>query len=40
MDSKPPTPTIEAAHRRHAESLPFADTRDFADADRGFIAAR
>ncbi len=40
MDSKPPTPAIEAAHHRHAEGLPFADTRDFADADRGFIAAQ
>ncbi|PQE01242.1 alkyl/aryl-sulfatase [Mycobacterium sp. EPG1] len=40
MDSKPPTPVIEAAHRRHAQGLPFADTRDFADADRGFIAAQ
>ncbi|WP_349270507.1 MBL fold hydrolase [Mycolicibacterium parafortuitum] len=40
MDSKPPTPAIEAAHRRHAQGLPFADTRDFADADRGFIAAQ
>ncbi|MBB2993757.1 alkyl sulfatase BDS1-like metallo-beta-lactamase superfamily hydrolase [Mycolicibacterium iranicum] len=40
MDSKPPTPTIEAAHRDQSEGLPFTDTRDFADADRGFIAAQ
>lgn len=37
MDHKPPTATIESAHSRHA--LPFDDTRDFDDADRGFIAA-
>ncbi|RZT25028.1 alkyl sulfatase BDS1-like metallo-beta-lactamase superfamily hydrolase [Mycobacterium sp. BK558] len=40
MEHKPPTPTIEAAHRAHLGSLPFDDTRDFADADRGFIAAQ
>lgn len=40
MDSKPPTATIEAAHREHLATLPFDDTRDFADADRGFIAAQ
>lgn len=39
MDSKPATPTIEAAHRQHLAALPFDDTRDFEDADRGFIAA-
>lgn len=37
MDHKPPTATIESAHSRH--TLPFGDTRDFDDADRGFIAA-
>ncbi len=37
MDHRPPTATIESAHSRHA--LPFDDTRDFDDADRGFIAA-
>lgn len=37
MDRKPPTAIIESAHRAHA--LPFEDTTDFADADRGFIAA-
>src|SRR5581483_8927749 len=37
--NKPPTPTIERAHKEHLESLPFDDTADFADADRGFIAA-
>ncbi|TDL03776.1 MBL fold metallo-hydrolase [Mycolicibacterium obuense] len=40
MEHKPPTSTIEAAHREHLTSLPFGDTRDFADADRGFIAAK
>ena len=40
MEHKPPTSTIEAAHREHLTSLPFDDTRDFADADRGFIAAK
>ncbi|MBX7431061.1 MBL fold metallo-hydrolase [Mycobacterium sp. Y57] len=39
MQSKPPTPTIEAAHREHLGTLPFDDSRDFADADRGFVAA-
>ena len=38
MENKPPTATIEAAHREHLSALPFGDTRDFADADRGFIA--
>ncbi|CAA0101804.1 Putative alkyl/aryl-sulfatase YjcS [Mycolicibacterium vanbaalenii] len=40
MQNNPPTPTIEAAHREHLGALPFDDTRDFADADRGFIAAQ
>ena len=39
MESKPPSATIAAANRAHTETLPLADTRDFADADRGFIAA-
>jgi alkyl sulfatase BDS1-like metallo-beta-lactamase superfamily hydrolase len=39
MDSKPPSATIEAAHRDHLDRLPFTDTTDFADADRGFIAS-
>lgn len=39
MDAKPPSATIESAHRHHLSTLPFADTADFADADRGFIAA-
>jgi len=37
VDHKPPTAVIESAHREHA--LPFHDTTDFDDADRGFIAA-
>jgi len=39
MDQKPPTAVIEAAHAEHLNGLPFDDTRDFDDADRGFIAA-
>ena len=39
MEHKPPSPVIEAAHAEHLTSLPFEDTADFADADRGFIAA-
>jgi alkyl sulfatase BDS1-like metallo-beta-lactamase superfamily hydrolase len=39
MEQKPPTAAIAAANRAHVASLPFADTRDFEDADRGFIAA-
>jgi alkyl sulfatase BDS1-like metallo-beta-lactamase superfamily hydrolase len=39
MTSKPPTTAIAAAHAEHLKSLPFEDTADFADADRGFIAA-
>lgn len=38
MEQKPPTPVIESAHRQHLTSLPFDDTADFDDADRGFIA--
>ncbi|HEV7418980.1 MAG TPA: alkyl sulfatase dimerization domain-containing protein [Mycobacterium sp.] len=39
MDQKPPTAVIEAAHAEHHDGFPFEDTRDFADADRGFIGA-
>ena len=39
MDHKPPTAVIESAHREHLSTLPFDDTGDFDDADRGFIAA-
>ncbi|WP_445167530.1 alkyl/aryl-sulfatase [Mycolicibacterium sp. Dal123E01] len=39
MEPKPPSAVIEAAHAEHLTSLPFEDTADFADADRGFIAA-
>ena len=39
MEPKPPTAVVAAAHADHLADLPFADTRDFADADRGFIAA-
>ncbi|WP_242660904.1 alkyl/aryl-sulfatase [Mycobacterium alsense] len=37
VEHKPPSAVIESAHRDRA--LPFEDTRDFDDADRGFIAA-
>jgi alkyl sulfatase BDS1-like metallo-beta-lactamase superfamily hydrolase len=37
---KPPTAVIERAHKDHLASLPFDDTTDFEDADRGFISAR
>lgn len=39
MNNKPPTASIEAAHREHLGTLPFDDTRDFDDANRGFIAS-
>ncbi|CDO29104.1 alkyl/aryl-sulfatase [Mycolicibacterium porcinum] len=39
MEQKPPTAVIEAANRAHLNKLPFEDTRDFEDADRGLIAA-
>ncbi len=37
MEQKPPIATISAANRAHRSSLPFEDTRDFENADRGFI---
>jgi alkyl sulfatase BDS1-like metallo-beta-lactamase superfamily hydrolase len=37
VEHKPPTAVIESAHGNHA--LPFDDTTDFDNADRGFIAA-
>ncbi|HET9891035.1 MAG TPA: alkyl sulfatase dimerization domain-containing protein [Mycobacterium sp.] len=37
VDHKPPSAVIESAHRDH--DLPFHDEIDFANADRGFIAA-
>jgi alkyl sulfatase BDS1-like metallo-beta-lactamase superfamily hydrolase len=40
MTHKPPTAAIEHAHKEHLGSLPFGDTADFEDADRGFIAAK
>jgi alkyl sulfatase BDS1-like metallo-beta-lactamase superfamily hydrolase len=39
MTQKPPTATIERAHKEHLGSLPLDDTADFADADRGLIAS-
>ena len=39
MENKPVTAPIAAQHAAALASLPFADTQDFEDADRGFIAA-
>ena len=39
MEHKAPTSVIESLNRRHRTSLPFDDTDDFADADRGFLGA-
>ncbi|MDX1889614.1 alkyl/aryl-sulfatase [Mycolicibacterium sp. 050158] len=39
MEQKPPTAVIASANTGHLEGFPFADTRDFEDADRGFVAA-
>jgi alkyl sulfatase BDS1-like metallo-beta-lactamase superfamily hydrolase len=37
VNHQPPSTVIESAHRGHV--LPFHDTRDFDNADRGFITA-
>lgn len=39
MDQKSPTSSITAANGGQLNSLPFDDTRDFEDADRGFLGA-
>jgi alkyl sulfatase BDS1-like metallo-beta-lactamase superfamily hydrolase len=39
MDHKAATLAIETANVNHRNSLPFEDTRDFDDADRGFLGA-
>ena len=39
MESKPASAAIRAAHSKLSEALPFSDRADFADADRGFVAA-
>lgn len=39
MEHQPVSAAVEAAHREHLRTLPFDDTTDFEDADRGFIAA-
>lgn len=36
---KPASPSVVRQHEHLCRSLPFDDTRDFADADRGFIGA-
>ncbi|MHA7269651.1 alkyl/aryl-sulfatase [Arthrobacter sp. HLT1-20] len=38
MGHKPVTSSIEVANRSLEQTLPFGDTRDFEDAQRGFIA--
>jgi len=39
MEHKAATPVIESANAEQRDVLPFTDTADFADADRGFIGA-
>jgi len=39
MDHKAPTPAIEFENAKQRDVLPFSDTADFTDADRGFIGA-
>ncbi len=39
MEHKPPAAVVEAGHAEHLATLPFDDTADFADADRGFLGA-
>lgn len=39
MEHKAPTSVIESLNRSHLGSLPFEDTADYADADRGFLGA-
>ncbi len=39
MNPKAVTPAIESANADHHRALPFGDTGDFADADRGFLGA-
>jgi alkyl sulfatase BDS1-like metallo-beta-lactamase superfamily hydrolase len=39
MEPKAPTPVIESLHRQSLTTLPFDDTADFDDADRGFLGA-
>ncbi len=37
MEAKAPTAVITTANAEHMKSLPFDDSRDFEDADRGFL---
>ncbi len=39
MQTTPPSPLIASANAAWREALPFADTTDFEDADRGFLGA-
>lgn len=39
MEHKAPTAPIESAHAHNGSSLPFDDTADFTDSDRGFLGA-
>ncbi|MEB3022070.1 alkyl/aryl-sulfatase [[Mycobacterium] crassicus] len=38
MEHRPVSTAVETAHAEHLKTLPFGDTRDFEDADRGLIA--
>ncbi|MEB3034816.1 alkyl/aryl-sulfatase [[Mycobacterium] nativiensis] len=38
MEHRPVSAAVETAHAEHLKTLPFGDTRDFEDADRGLIA--
>ncbi|NYJ18694.1 hypothetical protein [Glaciibacter psychrotolerans] len=39
MQNSSVSPSIQAQHRELLASLPLGDTRDFDDADRGFLGA-
>ena len=39
MNQKPPTASIERAHRDLLDALPMSDTADFEDADRGYLGS-
>ena len=39
MSQKPPTAFTESVHRDLSKTLPFDDTADFTDADRGYLAS-
>lgn len=39
MMQKPPTKATESAHRELSKTLPFTDTTDLSDVDRGFLGS-